>query len=70
MADRANVTSFVKHLWQDEEAAKLKGVDRLVYRSNMLGADLTAHQHRRRQHVVEARREGPAHRQPTSKCCG
>jgi rhamnulose-1-phosphate aldolase/alcohol dehydrogenase len=31
----------VKHLWKDEEAEKLKGVDRLVYRSNKLGEDLT-----------------------------
>lgn len=32
---------FVKYLWKDEEAEKLKGVDRLVYRSNKLGEDLT-----------------------------
>src|SRR4051794_40295687 len=32
---------FVKYLWSDEEADKLKGVDRLVYRSNKLGEDLT-----------------------------
>jgi len=32
---------FVKHLWKDEEAEKLKGADRLVYRSNKLGEDLT-----------------------------
>jgi rhamnulose-1-phosphate aldolase/alcohol dehydrogenase len=32
---------FVKYLWKDEEAAKLQGVDRLVYRSNKLGEDLT-----------------------------
>src|SRR5688572_9945255 len=31
----------VKYLWRDEEAEKLKGVDRLVYRSNKLGEDLT-----------------------------
>ena len=31
----------VKHLWRDEEAGKLTGVDRLVYRSNTLGSDLT-----------------------------
>ncbi len=31
----------VKYLWIDEEAEKLKGVDRLVYRSNKLGEDLT-----------------------------
>ena len=29
----------VSQLWNDAEAAKLKGVDRLVYRSNKLGAD-------------------------------
>ncbi|MBK8314560.1 MAG: bifunctional rhamnulose-1-phosphate aldolase/short-chain dehydrogenase [Acidobacteria bacterium] len=32
---------FVKYLWQDAEADKLQGVDRLVYRSNRLGDDLT-----------------------------
>ena len=33
--------SYVKYLWQDEEAGKLSGLDRLVYRSNKLGEDLT-----------------------------
>ena len=32
---------FVQYLWQEEEADKLQGVDRLVYRSNRLGDDLT-----------------------------
>src|SRR3954469_7285505 len=32
---------FVKYLWKDEEANRLEGVDRLVYRSNKLGEDLT-----------------------------
>lgn len=32
---------FVKYLWKDEEADRLRGVDRLVYRSNKLGEDLT-----------------------------
>jgi rhamnulose-1-phosphate aldolase/alcohol dehydrogenase len=32
---------FVKYLWRDDEAARLSGVDRLVYRSNKLGEDLT-----------------------------
>lgn len=32
---------YVKYLWQDEIAAELSGVDRLVYRSNKLGEDLT-----------------------------
>jgi rhamnulose-1-phosphate aldolase/alcohol dehydrogenase len=31
----------VKYLWSDEEANQLSGVDRLVYRSNKLGEDLT-----------------------------
>ncbi|MBI3878029.1 MAG: class II aldolase/adducin family protein, partial [Verrucomicrobia bacterium] len=36
----ANKTcQFVSNLWKDAEAKKLKGVDRLVYRSNKLGAD-------------------------------
>lgn len=32
---------YVKYLWNDDEAAALEGVDRLVYRSNKLGEDLT-----------------------------
>src|SRR5215213_11258337 len=32
---------FVKYLWHDEAANQLDGVDRLVYRSNKLGEDLT-----------------------------
>src|SRR5687768_164392 len=32
---------YVKYLWQDEVADKLTGLDRLVYRSNKLGEDLT-----------------------------
>jgi rhamnulose-1-phosphate aldolase/alcohol dehydrogenase len=32
---------FVKYLWQDAEASQLDDVDRLVYRSNKLGEDLT-----------------------------
>jgi len=31
----------VKYLWRDQEANELSGVDRLVYRSNKLGEDLT-----------------------------
>src|SRR5262245_9966053 len=31
----------VKYLWEDEVANKLHGLDRLVYRSNKLGEDLT-----------------------------
>jgi rhamnulose-1-phosphate aldolase/alcohol dehydrogenase len=31
----------VRYLWSDDEAAQLSGVDRLVYRSNKLGEDLT-----------------------------
>ena len=32
---------YVKHLWRDEVAGELSGLDRLVYRSNKLGEDLT-----------------------------
>ena len=32
---------YVKYLWQDEVASQLSGLDRLVYRSNKLGEDLT-----------------------------
>ncbi len=31
----------VRYLWRDEEADSLQGIDRLVYRSNKLGEDLT-----------------------------
>ena len=31
----------MKHLWSDEEAGNLEGLDRLVYRSNKLGEDIT-----------------------------
>jgi rhamnulose-1-phosphate aldolase/alcohol dehydrogenase len=31
----------VKHLWRDDEVRDLRGLDRLVYRSNALGSDLT-----------------------------
>ena len=33
--------AYVKYLWRDEVANQLTGVDRLVYRSNKLGEDLT-----------------------------
>jgi rhamnulose-1-phosphate aldolase/alcohol dehydrogenase len=32
---------YVRYLWQDDVADKLSGLDRLVYRSNKLGEDLT-----------------------------
>src|SRR3954469_23076572 len=32
---------YVRHLWRDEVAGQLSGLDRLVYRSNKLGEDLT-----------------------------
>jgi rhamnulose-1-phosphate aldolase/alcohol dehydrogenase len=32
---------YVKYLWRDEAADRLSGLDRLVYRSNRLGEDLT-----------------------------
>jgi rhamnulose-1-phosphate aldolase/alcohol dehydrogenase len=35
------IFKHVKYLWQDKIANKLAGLDRLVYRSNKLGADLT-----------------------------
>lgn len=39
MAKPTKTYQFVSNLWTDAEAAKLTGVDRLVYRSNKLGAD-------------------------------
>jgi rhamnulose-1-phosphate aldolase/alcohol dehydrogenase len=41
MAREPKELSFVKHLWREEEASRLDGLDRLVYRSNKLGQDLT-----------------------------
>src|SRR5947209_19718748 len=32
---------YVKYLWQDDVANQLSGLDRLVYRSNKLGEELT-----------------------------
>lgn len=37
----SNSYQYVQYLWNDEDADKLLGVDRLVYRSNRLGDDLT-----------------------------
>src|SRR5437867_9385265 len=41
MGKQQKELSDVKYLWRDSEAAKLDGLDRLVYRSNKLGEDLT-----------------------------
>ena len=44
MSNQATAESkykYVKYLWKDEDANQLDGVDRLVYRSNRLGDDLT-----------------------------
>ena len=41
MGNGKKAESPVKSRWRDEEAGKLRGVDRLVYRSNTLGSDLT-----------------------------
>jgi rhamnulose-1-phosphate aldolase/alcohol dehydrogenase len=41
MGERELQLSHVKYLWRDDEADRLSGVDRLVYRSNKLGEDLT-----------------------------
>src|SRR5947208_7319111 len=40
-ATKAGSFRNVKYLWRDEEADELSGLDRLVYRSNKLGEDLT-----------------------------
>src|SRR5476651_1863608 len=39
MSGSNKIFQHVNNLWNDAEAAKLAGVDRLVYRSNKLGAD-------------------------------
>ena len=40
-ATKDHLFEHVRYLWSDDEADKLSGVDRLVYRSNKLGEDLT-----------------------------
>src|SRR5215472_3203280 len=40
-ATKEHTCEHVRYLWRDEEADQLSGVDRLVYRSNKLGEDLT-----------------------------
>jgi rhamnulose-1-phosphate aldolase/alcohol dehydrogenase len=41
MSQQTKAFQHVQYLWKDEEAEPLHGVDRLVYRSNKLGEDLT-----------------------------
>ena len=41
MNQQTKAFQHVQYLWKDEEAEPLRGVDRLVYRSNRLGEDLT-----------------------------
>src|SRR5215469_922065 len=41
VSKRQRTLAHVKHLWRDDEADQLQGLDRLVYRSNKLGEDLT-----------------------------
>ncbi len=40
-ATKEHSFEYVQYLWSDDEAGSLSGVDRLVYRSNKLGEDLT-----------------------------
>ena len=40
-ATKEHLFEHVRYLWSDDEANQLSGVDRLVYRSNKLGEDLT-----------------------------
>ena|ERR1044072_9072147 len=40
-ATKEHLFEHVRYLWSDDEADQLSGVDRLVYRSNKLGEDLT-----------------------------
>ncbi len=61
---------YVNDLWNDTEAAKLSGVDRLVYRSNMLGADQRITNTGGGNTSSKLIGEGSAHRRRTSKCCG
>ena len=41
MSDATQRFTYVRYLWSDDEIGALSGVDRLVYRSNKLGEDLT-----------------------------
>src|SRR5215510_181794 len=40
-ATKEHLFEHVQYLWSDDEAGQLSGVERLVYRSNQLGEDLT-----------------------------
>src|SRR5262245_25570652 len=40
-ATKEHLFEHVQYLWSDDEAGQLSGVERLVYRSNKLGEDLT-----------------------------
>ena len=50
----------VTYLWNDEDAATLDPVERLVYRSNLLGRDQRVTQHGRRQHQQQTHYDRPA----------
>src|SRR4029079_16406844 len=41
MSTKDTPLTYVKYLWNDADARALDGLDRLVYRSNKLGEDLT-----------------------------
>src|SRR5215470_13934063 len=40
-ASKRGSFKYVKYLWNDDAVTELSGIDRLVYRSNKLGEDLT-----------------------------
>src|SRR5256886_3943520 len=66
---RSASDDYLRSRWDDAVAAALDPVARLVYRSNLLGAG-PDHEHRRRQHVVEDRRDRPAHRRDRAGAVG
>ena len=53
-----------------QAAARLDEPGLLLYRSNLLGADLAHHQFRRRQYLGQGRDDRSAHRQAGRRCCG
>ncbi len=60
----------VNYLWDDQAAAKLSPAERLVYRSNLLGADqrITNTGGGNTSSKTDGARS--AHRHRRSKCCG
>ena len=58
--DKSSAFRHVNYGWDDDYAARLDPVARLVYRSNLLGADGRITNTGGRQHIVQGDRDRPA----------